>query len=279
MPRAMSASLLQPGGLARQQSGGLARQQSTSSSTHSISLTPQASLHGPHPCRIGTAAAAATRHGHIAILGPGAELVRLSLATDAEAVPQPPLSVYDWDLATAAHAAATAVEQQQLQAWAVAAAAPVRRVSAPSNLEGSLASGLSVGSTQGLQSPLASMEASGSSFTSSSRKEQPSLLPAAGSNGNSGSNANSTGSSRPADLKGFMSKIGADFHRAGGVVAGGFQKAFDETSKGLQKVAQVRIACCGGCSWFTLVHGSVAAWRGMCVCQDVVDPSSAAPSS
>lgn len=244
MPRAMSASVLQPGGLARQQSGGLARQQSTSSSTHSISLTPQASLHGPHPCRIGTAAAAATRHGHIAILGPGAELVRLSLATDAEAVPQPPLSVYDWDLAAAAHAAATAVEQQQLQAWAVAAAAPVRRVSAPSNLEGSLASGLSVGSAQGLQSPLASVEESGSSFTSSSRKEQPSLPPAAGSNGNSGSNANSTGSSRPADLKGFMSKIGADFHRAGGVVAGGFQKAFDETSKGLQKVAQVRIACC-----------------------------------
>jgi hypothetical protein len=47
------------------------------------------------------------------------------------------------------------------------------------------------------------------------------------------------GSSGKPDLKGFMTKIGADFHRAGGGVARGFQKAFDETSKGLQKVAQV----------------------------------------
>lgn len=254
MPRAQSASLLQSGQL-----GALARQQSTSS-THS--LTPQPSLHGPHPCRIGTAAAAATRHGHLAILGPGAELIRLSLATDAEAVPQPPLSVYDWDLAAAAHAAATVIEQQQLQAWAAAAAAavaPVRRVSAPSNLEGSLASGLSVGSSQGLQTPLASVEESGGSSTSSSRKEQQQqqqLPPAAGSGGGNGSNS----SSKPADLKGFMSKIGADFHRAGGGVARGFQKAFDETSKGLQKVAQVGTASCW---WRCLefeVHPSV--WLG-----------------
>jgi hypothetical protein len=99
------------------------------------------------------------------------------------------------------------------------------------------------------------VEESGGSFTSSSRKEQPSLPPAAGSNG---SNTNSTGSSssRPADLKGFMSKIGADFHRAGGVVAGGFQKAFDETSKGLQKVAQVRTAGCGLYSCLLMASGS-----------------------
>lgn len=240
MPRALSASLLQsmqPGALARQPSGVLARQPSGGSTQ---SLTPQPSMHGPHPCRIGTAAAAATRHGHIALLGPGAELVRLSLASDAEAAPEPPLSVYDWDLSAAAHAAASVMEQQQLQAWAAAAAAPVRRVSAPSNLEGALSSGLSVGSSQGLQSPLASVDESGGSI-SSTRREQP---PAAGSNGSSSSlapsNSSNSNSSKPADLKGFMTKIGADFHRAGGGMARGIQKALDETQKGLQKVAQVR---------------------------------------
>ncbi|KAF6257112.1 hypothetical protein COO60DRAFT_1640212 [Scenedesmus sp. NREL 46B-D3] len=60
---------------------------------------------------------AATRHGHLALLGPGSELVRLGLAAGAAGAAVPPAAVYDWDLAAAAHAAASALERQQLQAW------------------------------------------------------------------------------------------------------------------------------------------------------------------
>jgi hypothetical protein len=64
------------------------------------------------------------------------------------------------------------------------------------------------------------------------------------SSGSISSSAAAGGGSKP-DLKGFMTKIGADFHKAGGEVARGFQKALDETSKGLQKVAQVGGQHCG----------------------------------
>lgn len=232
------------GGLAHTLSGSLMRAASGSlvragSASNTQSLTPQPSLHAPHPCRVATAATAATRHGHLALLGKGAELVRLSLATDAEAAPQLPLAVYDWELAGAAHAAACAMEQQQLRAWAVAAAAPARRSSVPAQLEGAASTGLPSSSSLGLQGPLASAE---DSSGGRSREQQG----AVGNPGDSSSKeagqlaaaGGSAGSGRP-DLKGFMNKIGADFHRAGGGVARGFQKALDETSKGLQKVAQV----------------------------------------
>jgi hypothetical protein len=85
-----------------------------------------------------------------------------------------------------------------------------------------------VGGPSGLQSPLAS--ADDSSGSNGARND---ALPAAGSSGSAGA-----GTGKP-DLKGFMTKIGTDFHKAGGGMARGIQKALDETSKGLQKVAQV----------------------------------------
>lgn len=166
------------------------------------------------------------------------------MATDAEAAPQPPESVYDWDLSMAAHAAASVLEQQQMQAWAAAAAAPIRRVSAPSNLEAAAAAGVTVGSPLGLQSPLASADDS-----SGARKE---ALPAAGSSGSA-----AAGTGKP-DLKGFMNKIGADFHKAGGGMARGIQKALDETSKGLQKVAQVCMHASAVDAWQLCIKQSCA---------------------
>lgn len=80
---------------------------------------------------------------------------------------------------------------------------------------------------------MSSVDSSGGIATG--RKE---TLPSVDSNGSISSSAAAGGGSKP-DLKGFMTKIGADFHKAGGEVARGFQKALDETSKGLQKVAQV----------------------------------------
>jgi len=222
LARSMSASL------GRLPSGNSIQMRALSvSSSHSLSSQP--SLSGPNSLgRLGRAAVAVTRHGHLVLLGDGAELIRLSLATDAEAAPQPPLMVYDWDLATAAHAAVTALEQQLLQAWAAEGGSPTQRSSAPSGLEPSSGS-------ESFSSPRAMTAADrrlSESHSSSNRRNREELL---GLSSSGGSSSNGRG-----ERKGFMSKFGADLNRASEGVARGFQKALDETSRGLQKVAQVR---------------------------------------
>jgi hypothetical protein len=180
-------------------------------------------LQAPSPGRIGCAAVAATRHGHLVLLGQGAELVRLSLAADAEAAPQLPLAVYSWDAAAAAHARGAALEQQQLRAWAAAAAAAAASA-ARRGREGSPAPAA------------AGAEAADGSIDSAHEQQHEQPTAAAAAAAAAGLQANG---GKP-NLRGFMTKINADFQKAGGEVARGFQRAFDETSKGLQKVAQVR---------------------------------------
>lgn len=164
------------------------------------------------------AVCAATRHGHLALLGPGSELIRLALAAGAAGGSLPPESVYDWTLATAAHAAAAAMERQQQQAWAAlmaAAAAGANR--RPGEAGSSVAK-------QGVDD-----------HDNPSRNDHSATAAdlAAGSDGSSSAGPK-------INIKGFMNKIGDGLEKAGKGVAGGFVKAFDETQKGLQKVAQVR---------------------------------------
>lgn len=228
LARSMSASL------GRQPSGSNTLQMRALSVSSSHSLSSQPSLTGPNSLgRIGRAAVAATRHGHLVLLGDGAELIRLSLATDAEAAPQPPLMVYDWDLATAAYAAVTALEQQLLQAWAAEGGSPTRRSSAPSGLEESFSS----------PRAMAAADRRLSESQSSNRRNREELLGLSSSGSSNGRG----------ERKGFMSKFGADLNRASEGVARGFQKALDETSRGLQKVAQVR----GSYQYHTFIHSFV----------------------
>ncbi|KAI8474766.1 MAG: hypothetical protein J3K34DRAFT_490656 [Monoraphidium minutum] len=150
--------------------------------------------------------AACTRHGHLALLGPHRELVRLALAAGLGPL-APAESVFDWDMATAAHAAGLAAEQ----ARAAAAAAAQERAARTGGGGGVGGGGSGGGARPGGEEP-----------------------EGGGAEGEGGG-----GGVAPKDFRKFMAKIGQDFQKAGGQVAMGLQKAIDETHKGLQKVADL----------------------------------------
>jgi hypothetical protein len=152
----------------------------------------------------------------VVLLGPNRELARLALAAGA-AAPLPPEAVFDWDLAAAAHAAEVAAGRR----WA---AAPVQARSGGGRRAGRASAGG------------AGAAAAGSSSSSSSDDEQGPGPPAAAV----AVPDSAAALARPRDFKGFVARIGQDFQKAGGTVAAGLQKAFDETQRGLQKVAQVQ---------------------------------------
>lgn len=159
------------------------------------------------------AVCAATRHGHLALLGPGSELVRLRLAAGAAGVPEPPESVFDWDMATAAHAAVAVMERQQQQAWVAAMSAAA-----------AAGEGRKAGHVDGSKQRAAD-----------SSDDDSAVAVAVEGAGGVGPKI---------DLKAFMNKIGDGLQQAGKGVAGGLQKALDETQKGFQKVAQVMQGVC-----------------------------------
>ena len=165
---------------------------------------------------------AATRHGHLALLGSGQELARLALAVKAP-TPLAAAAVYDWDIAAAAHAAVTAFER--MKALGMGPGGGGAAAGATGGLGGV---SIRAGAT-GLQRNKSQGVVSGGEQQVQEQQEQ------LGEVGEGGSNEQQQ---KPKFI-GFMSKIGQDFQRAGGGVAKGFQKAFDETHKGLQKVAQV----------------------------------------
>jgi hypothetical protein len=160
---------------------------------------------------------AATRHGHLALLGPNSELARFALWSRA-AAPAPPVSTYDWDMAAAAQAAVTAFEQ--MKAFSKAQAAN----NAAAKGAGAAAAADPAGKP-------------------AAQTQQAGVQEAGEEGGEGGGGGRRGGVQMPKDFKGFMTKIGQDFQRAGGEVAKGFQKALDETQKGLQKVAQVSAPC------------------------------------
>lgn len=167
---------------------------------------------------------ACTRHGHLALLGPNRELLRLALAERAAPL-LPAETVFDWDLAAAAHAAGMAHEQ----ARAARALATQRGGAQQQQRRPGAEAGPGAGGDDGeAGAAVAGREAAGD-----------------------GQQEGAVGG-RPKDIKALFARIGQDFQKAGGQVAMGFQKAFDETHKGLQKVAQV-----GGASGDVLGGGVV----------------------
>ncbi|KAF8064591.1 hypothetical protein HT031_003392 [Scenedesmus sp. PABB004] len=170
------------------------------------------------------AVCAVTRHGHLALLGPGSELVRLGLAPGAAGAPAS-ASVYDWELAAAAHAAAAALERRQLRAWAAAAAsAKEARRRAAAGAAGAAAPG----------SPSCA-DAAGDAAPADDDAGEPAAGGGAEAEAGGGSGGGGGGAAK---LKGLMTKLGGDLQRAGGGVVRGVQKALDETQRGLTKVAQ-----------------------------------------
>eukprot|EP00877_Chromochloris_zofingiensis_P001873 jgi/Chrzof1/11687/Cz06g05130.t1 len=165
---------------------------------------------------------ACTRHGHLALLGKGSELVMLSLSVGTD-MPQAAEYIYDWDLAAAAHAAGLAFEQARVLSGS-------SNMNTSNRLQRHSGSNTDLGGkvTKGLNN----QDQGGGDAASVT------ALAASSSDGGTTAGAGSSGG-RPKDFLGFMSKIGQDLNKAGEGVAKGFQKAIDETQKGLQKVAQV----------------------------------------
>eukprot|EP00879_Flechtneria_rotunda_P011333 GHRR01011838.1.p1 GENE.GHRR01011838.1~~GHRR01011838.1.p1 ORF type:complete len:1352 (+),score=605.93 GHRR01011838.1:400-4455(+) len=166
---------------------------------------------------------AGSRHGHLALLGHSGkgELLRLGLAANAQAAPAPPAALHDWDIATAAHAAALAVEQQHQRAWAAArtAASPATNAAPPGV-------GASVGTGAGRK---VAAPATNAALSSSQQVQSPTEV-----------QGSASGRTQPKlDFKGLIGKVGDNVTKAGGEVARGFVKAFDEAHKGLAKVTQV----------------------------------------
>ncbi len=127
-----------------------------------------------------------------------------------ESPPQQAETSYDWDLAAAAHSAALAFERARA-------------------LGATLNRGKSTKAQRPGQGPSEVDEAAAAAVAAvaaaeAAQREQ-----------------HESGQRRPKDFIGFMSRIGQDLNKAGTDVAKGLQKAIDETHKGMQKVAQVRV--------------------------------------
>ncbi|GBF90963.1 hypothetical protein Rsub_03818 [Raphidocelis subcapitata] len=169
-------------------------------------------------------ATACTRHGDLALLGAGRELLRLSLDASAPP-PAPPGCLVDWDLAAAAHAAGVAYDEARRAAGARARAEP---------RGGDAAAGAGGGARP------AAAAGGGPVATTTAAAAAAGRAGGGASSGEAGAGEDEeaeAGAARP-DFRRFMARIGQDFQKAGGQVAHGFQRAFDETQKGLQKVAQ-----------------------------------------
>jgi hypothetical protein len=203
--------------------------------------------------------AAATRHGHVALLGPQRELIRLALAAGTEA-PSPPAQVYDWELAAAA-AAAAAADRARAAAAAAAAAAGGRTTTEPPSAGTTPRSEAAEGSSGGAGGGRHSRVGAGALLKAALRDAISPRAPLEPAGSDSEAEAAAAGRAAPygagghgeaapraagKDLKGLMAKISHDFQKAGGQVAAGFQKALDET-RALQKVAlKVGVGGVGG---------------------------------
>jgi hypothetical protein len=142
------------------------------------------------------------------------------LAADAPPL-LPPEAIFDWDLAAAVHAADVAFDKSGKAHGGPAAAA-----GRGTGRQGASEAAEAAGESPREAAAAAAACGGGSSSAGTSPRDE-------GRDGGGGAGA------RPADFKRFMAKIGQDFQKAGEQVAMGLHKAFDETQKGLQKVAQV----------------------------------------
>ncbi|GBF96648.1 hypothetical protein Rsub_09281 [Raphidocelis subcapitata] len=186
--------------------------------------------------------AACARHGLLALIGQHRELVRVALGAGLPA-PAPPARVFDWELAAAAAAAEAAADAARgaaaaAAATAAAAAPPPHRRGARQSVGGVLsprhdAAGAAASAAGTAAAAAAAAASAASAFdaplpppptpvaTPTPGDGEPGAADAAAAAG-----AGASGRAKP-DFKGFMAKIGQDF-----------QKAIDETHKGIQKVKE-----------------------------------------